>query len=65
MIEKGVFEMGWTVVFQLMNTVLIIGIIYIVFYLIFMLPKQMKINAKKLEQMEVMLDKINEKLDKQ
>ena len=64
MIEKGVFEMGWMAVFQLINTVLIIGIIYVVFYLIFMLPKQMKMNAKKLEQMEVLLGKINEKLDK-
>ena len=57
--------MGLAIVFQLINLAVIIGIIYIIFYLIFILPKQMKMNAQRLEQIEVLLKEINEKLDKQ
>ncbi|WP_156782392.1 hypothetical protein [Geosporobacter ferrireducens] len=57
--------MGFSLFFQLVNSVLFIGIIYIFFYLIFILPKQMKMNAQRLEQIEVQIREINEKLDRQ
>lgn len=63
--NKGVYLLGFSLFFQLVNSVLFIGIIYIFFYLIFILPKQMKMNAQRLEQIEVQIREINEKLDRQ
>lgn len=63
MLKVGIVEVGWTVLFQIMNTVILIGLIYGIYYLIFRLPKKMKESKDRLDVIEKTLKEINEKLD--
>lgn len=57
-IANNVFNL--TFFFQLLNTVIWIGIIYIIFNLAVKLPKRLKQSEDKIEKV---LEKINKKLD--
>lgn len=62
--QKGILELScWTIIFQILNTVLIIGIIYLVFYLVFKLPKHMKAKEQKIDRIEKTMNEINKKLE--
>ncbi|MBB6217260.1 hypothetical protein HNQ80_003379 [Anaerosolibacter carboniphilus] len=40
--RAGIVDLSYTLIFQIINTLLIIGIIWGIFYLIFKLPKKLK-----------------------
>ncbi|TCO79342.1 hypothetical protein [Marinisporobacter balticus] len=61
--QVGVLELSWTITFQIMNTALIIGIIFFVFYLLVKLPKHMKEKEQKIDRIEKTMHEINKKLD--
>ena len=61
--KTGIFEFNFTLIFQLLNTVLWIGIIYFIFNLFIKLPKGLKRNEEKIERIESILEEINRKLD--
>lgn len=63
MMKAGMLEVGWTFVFQIINTVFLIGLIFGILYLIFRLPRRIKENKERLNVMEKALKEINEKLD--
>jgi len=52
-----------TFFFQLLNTVIWIGIIYFIFNLAVKLPKRLKKSEEKIERIENILEEINKKLD--
>lgn len=56
-------DVGWTVFFQILNTLLWVGIIYFIFSLAIKLPKRIKINEEKIEKIEQLLDEIKKKID--
>lgn len=62
--QAGLVEVSWSIVFQLINTIFLIGIIYVIYYLIFKLPKKVKERDKKIDELERKIDTISEKLDK-
>lgn len=64
MTRYGIFTMGFSFIFQLINSILIIGMIYIFYYLAFKLPKQMKMNTERLQRIERLLEDIREKTDR-
>ena len=64
MTRYGIFTMGFSFIIQLINSILIIGIIYIFYYLAFKLPKQMKMNTTRLQRIERLLEDIREKTDR-
>ncbi len=64
MMKAGTVEIGWTFVFQIMNTIVLLGLIFGIFYLIFRLPRRIKENKERLDSMEKALKEINEKLDR-
>ncbi|HZK57684.1 MAG TPA: hypothetical protein VFD17_05165 [Clostridia bacterium] len=55
---------NFVVVFQLLNIVFIIGVVYIVFYLAVRLPRDLREKNEKLSNIEKILDEINQKIDK-
>lgn len=40
--RTGIVDLSYTLIFQIINTLLIVGIIWGIFYLIFKLPKKLK-----------------------
>ncbi len=62
---SGIFEFGFAAVFQLINLVLIFGVIYLIYYLIFVLPKRIKNIESTVENNTKMLNLIYEKLEEQ
>ena len=59
-IAKTIF----TAIFQLLNIVFIIGIVYVVYYLVVKLPRDLKEKNAKLDNIEKTLDEISKKIDK-
>ncbi|WP_192929747.1 hypothetical protein [Alkaliphilus serpentinus] len=55
-------EFGWTMFFQVINILLMIGLIYFVFYLVVKLPRRIKDNNERLEKIEKQLEEINKKI---
>ncbi|AOY76802.1 hypothetical protein [Clostridium formicaceticum] len=62
--KLGIIEFSWTLLFQLFNTLVWVGIIYLIFYLVIKLPKRIKRHEEKIKRIESMLEEINKKLDK-
>ena len=58
---KGIFIMR-TLIVQLINSALWIGIIYFIFNLVLTLPKRIKRNEEKIDRIETILEEINKKL---
>lgn len=54
----------WTFIFMILNITLLLGIIYLVFFLIVKLPKRKSNYEKRLEKVEKLLEEINNKLQK-
>lgn len=61
--SAGVLEISWTLFFQIMNTAIIGGIIFAIFYIVIKLPKRLKKNEERIERIEKALDEINRKID--
>ncbi len=61
--ELGSIEFNWTMIFQLLNTVLWIGIIYFILKLMIKLPKRIKKNEDEIERIANILEETNKKLD--
>lgn len=61
--KSGIIEINWNIIFQLLNTVLWIGIIYFIFNFAIKLPKRMKKSEERIEKIESILEEINRKLD--
>jgi len=59
----GINVFNLTFFFQLLNTVIWIGIIYFIFNLAVKLPKRLKKSEEKIERIENILEEINKKLD--
>jgi len=59
---RGNFAMG-TIIVQLLNTALWIGIIYLIFNLVIKLPKRIKRDEEKIDRIENLLEEINKRLD--
>lgn len=57
-IAKTIF----TAIFQLLNIVFIIGIVYVVYYLVVKLPRDLKEKDAKLDNIEKTLDEISKKI---
>lgn len=57
-IAKTIF----TAIFQLLNIVFIIGIVYVVYYLVVKLPRDLKEKNAKLDNIEKTLDEISKKI---
>ena len=63
-IRGGITEIGWmTLLFQIINMVIIIGIVGAIFFILIKLPKQLKKNGDRLKRIEESLDEINKKID--
>ena len=62
-VQQGLVEYSWTMFFQLFSTVLWIGIIYLIYFLVFKLPRRIKRTEEKIEKIESMIEKIDNKLD--
>jgi len=62
-LKLGIVEFSWGIVFQLVNTILIIGIIYGIFYLVFRLPKRINERDRKIDRLEEKIDELNKKID--
>lgn len=60
--KAGIVEISWTLVFQILNTGIIIGVVFAVFYLLVKIPKRIKEKAQEIDRMEKTLDEINRKL---
>ena len=58
----GIIALDLTLLFQLFNVALLIGIIYFVYTLAVKLPKRLKQNEDKLDRIEKGLEDINRKL---
>ncbi|WP_192929755.1 hypothetical protein [Alkaliphilus serpentinus] len=52
-------EVNWTMLIQILNMVLLVGIIYLAFFLIVKLPK----NIKSLKNLEKQIEEIKKKID--
>lgn len=59
-IAKTIF----TAIFQLLNIVFIICVVYVVYYLVVKLPRDLKEKDAKLDNIEKTLDEISKKIDK-
>lgn len=61
-------QTAFTIIFQLLNTVLIIGIVsgivYAVYYLVVKLPRDLRKKDAKLDNIEKILGEIIKKIDK-
>ncbi len=57
-IAKTIF----TAIFQLLNIVFIIGVVYVVYYLVVKLPRDLKEKDAKLDNIEKTLDEISKKI---
>lgn len=57
----GIIALDLTLLFQLFNVALLIGIIYFVYTLAVKLPKRLKQNEDKLDRIEKGLEDINRK----
>ena len=57
-------QTAFTIIFQLLNIVFIIGIVYAVYYLVVKLPRDLKEKDAKLDNIEKRLDEISKKIDK-
>lgn len=56
-------EFNLTMVFQLLNIAIIIGIIYIIYFLAIKLPENLKERNELLKDVEKSLNEINKKID--
>ena len=63
-IRAGIMELGLTLLFQIINIAIIIGIVVSIFFILIKLPKQLKKNGDRLKRIEETLDEINKKIDK-
>ncbi|HZX21461.1 MAG TPA: hypothetical protein VFF25_03625, partial [Clostridia bacterium] len=67
-ISKGVKYMRtigvFTTIFQFLNIVFVIGIVYVVYYLAVRLPRDLRERNAKLSNIEKILDEISRKIDK-
>ena len=61
--DQSILNNSWTIIFQLLNTVLWIGIIYIMYFFVFKLPKRIKITEEKIDKIESMIQRIENKLN--
>lgn len=52
------------IIWQLINTIFLIGFIYAIYYLIFKLPKKMKERDRRIDELERKINDMNDKLDK-
>ncbi len=57
-------QTAFTIIFQLLNIVFIIGKVYVVYYLVVKLPRDLKEKDAKLDNIEKMLGEIIKKIDK-
>ena len=55
---------NFAVVFQLLNIAIIVGIVYMIFYLAVRVPRDLRETNAKLGNIKKMLDEINKKIDK-
>lgn len=60
--ELGTFQFSFTFIFQILNTVIIIGLIYFAIKITRYLLKRNKEKVQQLNKIEETLDKINEKI---
>ena len=61
--ETGLVEINFNLIFQLINTLIIVGLIYAIVRLLVKIPKRMKEKQARLDRIECALNDINEKLD--
>jgi len=64
-IGSGIFRFGLGTLFSLINLALIVGVIYLLYYLIFVLPKKIKSIESAVNNNTKMLNLIYEKLEEQ
>ena len=55
-------QLSWTVIFQIINSLLLIGIIYLFYFLIIKLPKRNKIYDERINKIEHLVGDINKKI---
>lgn len=61
--ETGLVDINFTLIFQVINTLIIVGIIYAIVHLLVKIPKRMKEKQARLDRIEYALNDINKKLD--
>jgi len=61
-LKQGIVVYSWTFAFQILNTLLYIGIIFFIYRLVVILPRRLKRNEERIEKIESMLEKIEDKL---
>lgn len=57
-------QTAFTIIFQLFNTVLIVGVVYVVYYLVVKLPVNLREKDARLDNIEETLSEISKKIDK-
>ncbi|MFZ5969314.1 MAG: hypothetical protein ACOYVK_19320 [Bacillota bacterium] len=60
--QAGYAEIGWTLIFQIINMLLWIGILWGIYYLLFKLPKKTKRMETELEMQRARIDALEKKL---
>ncbi len=50
--SKGIIELNWTFIWQLFNTILWIGVIYLIFKVVIKIPKRIKENEARIDKLE-------------
>lgn len=59
----GTMKINFTLIVQLLNTGIIIGLIFAVYYLAIKLPRKLKEREQRLNHIEKVLNEINKKID--
>ncbi|MFT9498167.1 hypothetical protein [Anaerosolibacter sp.] len=61
--RAGMVEISYTLIFQIMNTFVLIGLIWGIVYLIFKLPKKLKTLENDLRLAKAKIDELENKLN--
>ncbi len=57
-------EIGWTFIFQLINTLVLVGVIFMIYNFLVKVPRRIKKNDEKILEIERKLDDILRQINK-